>query len=102
MQQKLYLLLINHLKANNILTIDDLYEIADDNELELFSLYREIIELIKKEKIKKLIIENQYNSMKIIESKTLSSEYCFILNEDIGKNSLLTQSDINDILNAIH
>ena len=97
-----YQFLMKHFNYSNILTIDDLYEIADEHSLNIFSLYRHIVKLIKNNIIEKVIIKNNHNNATMVYSKTLDTEFAFIQKRKRNTNPpTLSQNEMDILLNNI-
>jgi len=90
--------LTNRLKYNNIITIDDIYEISEEHHIKIFSLYRYISELVKADKLKKVFIENTYDDLIIVQSKTFTSEIGFVLKRNSKLNPILSQNELDILL----
>lgn len=98
MLQGQYRYLIAHFEHSNLITMDDIYEIADEHDIKIFTLYREIIDLIKKNLFEKVNIINNYDSTIIVKSKDYNTEFA-IVRKVVNKSiSILNQDNLDNLL----
>lgn len=83
-----------------LLTIDDIYQIADDNQCSVFLIYRTLSILTKEQKVSKVHVEYDGVNYKIVDSYNSSNEMAFIPFTDSKVKPLLSQEDIEKILDT--
>jgi len=100
MYQKVYQLLTRKFNFTNIITLDDIYDISDENNINIISFYKSIIKLIHEGKIEKVFILNIDDKQILRDKRSNDTEFALIKKRNKNTVKTLLQKDITNLLKS--